>query len=93
VDEICQLMVYVGDINLVGVNVNNIMRNTEAVIFASKEVLLQVITEDTKYIFMNIEQNSSQNHNTETGNESLENVSLLRHLATTSKNRITCIET
>jgi len=65
----------------------------EAVVFASKEVLLQVFTEETKYIFMNIEQNSRQFHNKETRNEYLENVSVLRHLAMTSKIRITCIKT
>ena len=92
-DELCQLMIYVGDINLVGMNINNIMRNTEAVVFASKEVLLQVIAEETKYIFMNTEQNSRQSHTTETGNEYLENVSMFRNLATTSKIRITRIKT
>ena len=92
-DELYQFMVYVGDINFVGMDTNNIMRNTEAVVFASKEVLLQVITWNSKYIFMNIEQNLRQSHNTERGNESLENVSMLRHLATTSKIRITRIKT
>jgi len=73
VDELCQFVVYVDDINLVGMNINNIMRNTEAIVFASKEVLLQVIAEETEKILMNIEQNPRR-HNTETGNESLENI-------------------
>ena len=72
-DELCQFVVYVDDINLVGMNINNIMRNTEAIVFASKEVLLQVIAEETEKILMNIEQNPRR-HNTETGNESLENI-------------------
>jgi hypothetical protein len=68
------------------------VRNTEAVVFASKEVLLQVITVETKYIFMNIEQHSRKSHNTDTGNESLENVSMLRHIVTASKIRIACMK-
>ena len=72
-DELCQFVEYVGDVNLVGMNINNIMRNTEAIVFASKEVLLQVIAEETEKILMNIEQNPRR-HNTETGNESLENI-------------------
>ena len=83
----------IGNINLVGMNINIILRNMEAVVFVNKEVLLQVFTEETKYIFMNIEQNSRQFHNKETRNEYLENVSVLRHLAMTSKIRITCIKT
>jgi hypothetical protein len=92
-DGLCQLVLCVDDINLVGININNIMRSTEAVIFASQEVLLQVITEEIKYVFMNIEQNSRQSRNTETGNEFLENVSMFRHIATKSKIRIACIKT
>lgn len=69
-DGLCHLMVYIGDINLVGMNIRiNNMRNTEGEVFASKEVLLQVITVETKYIFMNIEQHSRKSHNTDTGNE------------------------
>lgn len=36
-DELCQFMVYVGDVNLVGMNINNVMRNTEAVLFLSRK--------------------------------------------------------
>jgi len=94
VDGLCHLMAYIGDINLAGMNIRvNNMRNTEATVFASKEVLLQAITEETKYIFMNIEQHSRKSHNMDTGNESLENVLMLRHLATTSKIRIACMKT
>jgi hypothetical protein len=64
-------MVYGSEINLVDMNMHTKMRNTEAVVFASMGVLFQVITEKTKYtsIFMNIEQNSRQINNAETGDE------------------------
>jgi len=37
-----QLLVYVGDVNILGGNLRTIKKNTEAVIVASKESALQV---------------------------------------------------
>jgi hypothetical protein len=57
-----QLLVYADDVNLLGDNVDTIKKNTQILIGASKEVGLEVDTEETKYMFLSSHQNAGQNH-------------------------------
>jgi hypothetical protein len=61
-----QLLVYAGDVNLLGDNiliVDIVKKNTETLIDASNEVSLEVNTEKTKYtLLLSRHQNAGQNH-------------------------------
>jgi hypothetical protein len=57
--------------------------NTEALIDASKEVGLEVNTENTKYISLSRHQNSGENRIMKTANRSFENLAKLKYLGAT----------
>jgi len=44
----CQLLVYTGDVNLVGENMRTVKKNTEALLIPSKEVSPEVNTYEKK---------------------------------------------
>jgi hypothetical protein len=48
-------------VNLLGDNIDTIMKNTETLIDASKEVALEINVEKTKYMLLSRHQNVGQN--------------------------------
>jgi hypothetical protein len=50
------------------------LKNTEALLIASKEIGLELNAEKTKYMVMSRDQNAGQNGNIQIGNESFETV-------------------
>jgi hypothetical protein len=71
-----QLLFYAGDMNLLGDNINTIKKTTVTLINFSKEVGLEVNTEQTKYMLPSYHQNSGQNHDVKIADRFFENVSV-----------------
>jgi sorting nexin-29 len=82
-----QLMAYADDVNLLGGNIDTIMRNTDTFIDASKEVALEVNIQTTKYMLVSYDQNAGQNPDIKTGNRSFENVPQFKYLGMTITNQ------
>jgi hypothetical protein len=55
-----QLLAYVDDVNLLGDNIDIINKNTETLIYASKEVGLEVNVEKMKYMLVSRDQNAAK---------------------------------
>jgi hypothetical protein len=56
------LLVYADDVNILGYNIDTIMKNAETLIDASKKVCLEVNAEKTKYILLSCHQNAGKSH-------------------------------
>ena len=63
-----QLLVYADDVNMLGENLQTIRENAEIFIKASKDIVLEVNSEKTKYMITSLHQNVTQNQNTVIGN-------------------------
>jgi hypothetical protein len=75
------------DVNLLGGNICTIEKNTETLIYASKEVGLEINVEKTKYTLLSHHWNAGQNHDIETANRSFKNVSQFKYLRATITNQ------
>jgi hypothetical protein len=67
-----QLLVYTGDINILGGSTHSIKKSAEALVVASKEIGLEVNAEKPKYMVTSRNQNAGQNYNIKIDNKFLE---------------------
>jgi hypothetical protein len=82
-----QLLTYADDVNVLGNNIDTINKNTETLIYTSKEVGVDVNVEITKCILVSDDHNAGQNEDINIGNRSFENVSQFKYLRTTVTNQ------
>jgi hypothetical protein len=76
-------LVYADDVNIVGEDIDNIQRNTKALLDASKEVGLEVNPEKTKYMLVSRCQKAGQRQIIKIGNTSFESVAMFKYLGKT----------
>ena len=58
-----QLLVYADDVHILGGSVHTVKKNTEDLVFASKETELEVNSDKNKYMVMSLDQNARRSHN------------------------------
>jgi hypothetical protein len=75
-----QFLVYANDANIVGKSIHTIKKNTEALVVASKEIILEVNAEKTKYVDTRQGQNAGQNYNIKTDNKSFKRAEQFKSL-------------
>ena len=69
-----QLLVYAGDVSILGGRVQTIKKNTQTLVSTSKEIDLEVNADETKYMVMSQDQNAGRSHNIKIHNSSSERV-------------------
>jgi hypothetical protein len=74
-----QLLVYADDVTLLGNNLNTRKKNTHTLISDSKEVGLEVNTEESEYMLLSRHQNAGQIHDIKIANRSFENVAQFKY--------------
>jgi hypothetical protein len=75
-----QLLVYADDLNLLREKVNIINKTVEALLDASKEIGLDVNSENTKYMFTSRHQTAGQSNYIRVDNKSFEIVAKFKYL-------------
>jgi hypothetical protein len=81
------LLFCVDDVSLLGDNIDTIKQNKETLINASKEVGLEVNTEETEYYVAVSSPECGQSHDIKIVNRCFENVAQFRYLGTTITNQ------
>jgi hypothetical protein len=79
-----QLLVYADNVNsILGGGVHTMKENIETLLFASKEIGLEVNADKIKYMVRSRDQNAGQSHNMKNDNSSFERVEQFKYLGTT----------
>jgi hypothetical protein len=76
-------LAYADDVNIMGEDIHNTKKNTEALLDASKEVGLKVNPEKTKCMLMSRSQKIGKKHSIKIANRSFEDVAKFKYLRTT----------
>jgi len=71
------------DVNILGRNVHTVKENAEALVVASKEIVLEVNADKTKCLVMSRDQNAGRSHSIKRVSSSFERVKDFKYLGTT----------
>ena len=82
-----QLLIYADDVNKWGGSIHTIMKNTEALVVASKQTALEVNADKTKYMVMSQNQNAGQSNNIRTDNSSFVRMEQFKYFVTNLTNQ------
>jgi hypothetical protein len=82
-----QLLAYADDVNILGVSVQTVKGNAEALVVAIKETGLEVNADRTKYMVMARDQNAGRSQDMKIDNSSIERVEEFEYLGTTLTNQ------
>jgi hypothetical protein len=77
-----QFLVDADDVNMLGGSTHTLNKNTEALTIASKEIVLEVNADKTKYMIMSRDQHAGQNCILNIGNKSFDRLVHFRYLGT-----------
>jgi hypothetical protein len=78
---------HANDANILSRSVHTIMKSTEALVIASKEIGLEVNAHKTKYMVMSRDQNVGRSHDIKIDNSCFEKVEQFRYSGTTLTNQ------
>ena len=81
-----KLLVYADVVNMLGQNLQTVRKNAEIFIKTSKDICLEINSENTKYMIISRHENVIQNQNIAIENLSFENVKKFRYLGVTVTN-------
>jgi len=87
-----QLLVYTGEVNILGGNMRTLKENAEALVAATREIGMEGGAAKTKYMAMSRDQNTGRIHNVRTDNSTFERVEEFKYLGTTLTNQNAIVE-
>ena len=67
-----QLLAYADDVNILGGSIHTLKENSEALVAATREIVLQVSADKTKYMVMSRDQNAGRIHSVRMDNSTLQ---------------------
>jgi hypothetical protein len=77
-----QLLAYADDVNILGGSVHTVKENAEALLFATKEIGIEVNADKTKYMVMSRDRNAGRDNSVKFDNSSIERVEEFKYLGT-----------
>ena len=78
-----QLLAYADDVNILGGSAHTVKENAEVLLFANKEIGLEVNADKTKYMVMSRDRNAGRGHSVKIDNSAIERVEEFKYLGTT----------